>query len=109
MSEQEYTNDDTLPIRLPCMRRETYRDVQPGESVWGEHTPRRSVSIFESIDPSNPEGLQRFRSLTVNDRFYIPLQAYDEDDEPREDTLYMAEYRVKSLDLGEGAPSVLHC
>ena len=109
MSERQYEESDTQPIKLPRLRRETFRELPPApvHSQWSPEAARPTESIFASVDPQNPTSLRHFQSLGIGEKFHIPSQAYDDEGNAIPDAVYLAEYRVKSLSNRGGETSAL--
>ena len=108
MSEQQYDDHDTQPIKLPRFRRETFKDLPPPVSPWSADAPKRNhASVFDIVHPTDPQGTRHFESLTIGDELHIPSPMLDDEGRVIPGSIYLSEYRVKSLQPSEDGLSAL--
>ena len=102
MSEAHYQDHDTQPIKLPRLRRESFQELPPPVSPWSaEASSAYKASIFDEVDPGDPLSIRHFESLAIGEQLHIPSSVLDDEGNIVPGSIYLGNYRVKSLSSSE--------
>lgn len=98
MTETLYDNHDTRPIELSqkgsaALRRSNFQKPDAPKSAW-EKPSAVTPSVFEPVNPNNPEGTKRYETLAIGDVLRVPQPVYDEHGQTVPDAFQMTEYTV---------------